>query len=97
MTHLDLKKALGTPIFSFNINPDFDNNILKALIIGYLKMGGYQMQITCSSLETLLEAYENPDLHRNLVVRVGGYSEYFCNLTNELKKMIISRTIQKMG
>ena len=72
------------------------NEILKALIVGYLSSGGYQMQITCTSLAMLMEAYNNKDMHKNLVVRVGGYSEYFHNLSDELKKMIISRTIQKM-
>ena len=93
---MELKKALGTPVFNFNITPDFKNEILKALILGYLKLGGVQMQITCSSLENLLDAYKNPELHKNLVVRVGGYSEYFINLTDDLKRMVINRTIQQM-
>lgn len=54
------------------------------------------MQITCASAQTLMEAYENPDLHKNLIVRVVGYSEYFRNLSDDLKKMVINRTIQKM-
>ncbi|MBQ8525671.1 MAG: hypothetical protein IJ460_02975 [Clostridia bacterium] len=97
VTSLDLKRALGIPVLNFNINPEFDNATLKALISGYIMLGGIQMQITCTSLKTLEEAYENPDMHKNLIVRVGGYSEYFCNLTDDLKRMIINRTIQKMG
>lgn len=95
VTNLDLKRALGIPVLNFNISPDFKNPVLKALILGYMHLGGIQMQITCTSLETLMEAYENPDMHKNLVVRVGGYSEYFSNLTDELKKMVINRSIQK--
>lgn len=96
VTSLDLKRALGIPVLNFNINPEFDNATLKALILGYMKLGGIQMQITCTSVQTLMEAYENPDMHKNLVVRVGGYSEYFQNLSDDLKKMVINRTIQKM-
>ena len=96
VTSLDLKRALGIPVLNFNINPEFNNATLKALILGYMKLGGIQMQITCTSLKTLMEAYENPDLHKNLVVRVGGYSEYFQKLSDDLKKMVINRTIQKM-
>jgi formate C-acetyltransferase len=59
-----------------------------------MKQGGIQMQITCISREMLEEAYRNPELHKNLVVRVGGYSEYFYRLSNELKRMVINRTIQ---
>ncbi len=96
VTSLDLKYALGTPVFNFNINPDFKNEILKSLILGYMQLGGLQMQITCASAQMLKEAYDHPDMHRNLVVRVGGYSEYFCVLPDDLKKMIINRTIQNM-
>lgn len=97
VTSLDLKRALGIPVLNFNINPEFNNSVLKSLILGYMQLGGIQMQITCTSVKTLQEAYKNPDLHKNLVVRVGGYSEYFCNLSDDLKKMIINRTIQQMG
>ncbi len=97
VTSLNLERALGTPVLSFNINPDFKDDTLKALILGYMKLGGIHMQITCISHKMLMEAYENPDMHKNLVVRVGGYSEYFHRLSDDLKKMVINRTIQKMG
>ncbi|MEE0945403.1 MAG: pyruvate formate lyase family protein [Acutalibacteraceae bacterium] len=95
VTSLDLKKALGVPVLNFNINPDFNDEILKSLIISYMELGGTQMQITCVNKEMLEEAFKNPDLYKNLVVRVGGYSEYFSRLSDELKRMIINRTIQK--
>lgn len=91
---LNLNRALGVPVLNFNINPGFKDEILKALILGYMKQGGIQIQITCISREILEEAYRNPDLHKNLVVRVGGYSEYFYRLSDELKRMVIERTIQ---
>lgn len=94
VTSLDLASLLGVAVLNFNINPDFNNDILKSLILTYMKKGGMQMQITCTSRKILEEAYENPDLHKNLVVRVGGYSEYFNQLSNELKQMVINRTIQ---
>lgn len=92
---IDLNKAVGVPVLNFNIDEKWNNDILKALILSYMEMGGIQMQITCISKELLKEAYENPDEHKNLVVRVGGYSEYFCRLTEELRKMILNRTVQK--
>lgn len=94
VTSLDLKKALGVPVLNFNINPNFTDDVLKTLILGYMKLGGIQMQITCISGELLEEAYKKPEEHKNLVVRVGGYSEYFYRLSDELKRMIIDRTIQ---
>lgn len=94
VTSLNLKEALGVPVFNFNIRQDFENKTLKALILGYMQLGGIQMQITCADLETLQKAYENPAEYKNLVVRVGGYSDYFNNLSDGMKKMIIQRTIQ---
>ena len=94
ITSLELSKALGTPVLNFNLTRDFDDNVLRALITGYMKRGGIQMQISCASREDLLDAVEHPENHANLIVRVGGYSEYFTRLSPELQKMIINRTIQ---
>ena len=95
VTSLDLKRALGVPVLNFNINPDYNNTVLKSLISGYINSGGIQMQITCVDEKLLKEAYKNPDMHKNLIVRVGGYSEYFSRLSDDLKKMIINRSTQK--
>ena len=94
VTSLDLASALGTPVVNFNITRQFNDDILKALILGYMKKGGIHLQITCASKEELIDAYEHPERHGNLIVRVGGYSEYFNRLSDDLKKMIIDRTIQ---
>lgn len=95
VTSLNLERALGTPVLNFCIDPAIQDGNLKALILGYMQLGGLQMQVTCADAKTLREAYDNPDLHRNLVVRVGGYSDYFWKLSDELKRMIISRTIHQ--
>ena len=71
VTSIDLKKAIGVPVLSFNIDESWSNDVLKYLILSYMEMGGIQMQITCISEKMLREAYENPDIHRNIVVRVG--------------------------
>ena len=94
VTSLELNKALGVPVLNLNINPDFKDEVLKGLILGYMKLGGIQLQITCISRETLEKALENPDDYRNLVVRVGGFSEYYSRLSYEMKVMILNRTIQ---
>ena len=93
---LDLKGALGTPVLNFNVMQKIDDEILKCLILGYLEQGGLQLQLTYASREELLDAYEHPERHGNLIVRVGGYSEYFVRLSDELKRMVINRTIQDL-
>ena len=94
VTSLNLERALGVPVLNFNINPHFKNDILQALILGYMKQGGIQLQITYLSKEMLEDAYKNPAQYKNYIVRVGGYSEYFYRLSKELQQMVIDRTIQ---
>ncbi len=93
VTSMELKEALGTPVFNLTINPKLNDALFVSLIKSYMKLDGMQVQITCVSRELLEEAYADPEKHRNLVVRVGGYSEYFCRLTDDLKRKVIERTI----
>ena len=45
--------------------------------------------------ETLREAQEHPEQYRDLIVRVAGYSDYFCDLGKALQDEIIARTEQQ--
>ena len=65
---------------------------LASLIRTYFRYDGHHIQFNVISRETLIDAQNNPDKHRNLIVRVAGYSDYFCNLTPELQNEIIART-----
>ena len=54
-------------------------------------MNGMQLQVTCASKEELLDALEHPEQHESLVVRIGGFSEYFNRLSPTLKQSVIDR------
>jgi formate C-acetyltransferase len=95
VTSLDLSSAIGIPVLNFNVQPDFDVYVLKNLISGYIEKGGMQMQLSCVSKEMLLEAYKNPDKYKKIVVRVAGFSEYFYRLSDDMKKVVLNRTIQE--
>ena len=58
----------------------------------YFARGGQQLSVTVADRAILLAAKADPDAHRDLIVRVGGYSEYFVNLSAELQENIIART-----
>lgn len=62
-----------------------------ALAKAYFAGGGQQYTVTVVSPEELLRAKENPENYRNLIVRVGGYSEYFVRLGDELQDSVIKR------
>ncbi len=63
-----------------------------ALAKTFFKNGGQQYTISVVSPEDLLRAKEHPENHRSLIVRVGGYSDYFVNLSSELQDNVIERT-----
>ncbi len=65
---------------------------LAGLIRSYFKLDGHHIQFNVIEKETLLEAQKNPEKYRDLIVRVAGYSDYFCNLNTALQNEIIERT-----
>lgn len=67
-----------------------------ALIRTYFALGGEQIQPTVVSTETLRAAQLDPDSHRNIIVKVGGYSAYFTDLGREIQDEIITRTEHSM-
>jgi len=69
---------------------------LCSLVRGYFDLGGHHCQFNVVDADTLRGAREHPDRHRNLIVRVAGYSDYFADIGPELQEEIISRTEQQM-
>ncbi|HPP45485.1 MAG TPA: pyruvate formate lyase family protein, partial [Methanomassiliicoccaceae archaeon] len=65
---------------------------LMNLIRAYFKMGGHHIQFNVIRAETLREAQKHPERYRDLIVRVAGYSDYFCDLSRALQDEIIART-----
>ena len=55
-------------------------------------MGNAQMQFNCVDRDTLVAAQNFPQKHRDLIVRVAGYSAFFVELCKEVQDEIISRT-----
>jgi trans-4-hydroxy-L-proline dehydratase len=62
------------------------------LVRTYFGLGGHHIQFNVVDAGTLRRAQENPEQHRDLIVRVAGYSDYFCDLGKDLQEEIISRT-----
>ena len=67
---------------------------LSMLMRTYFSQGGKHVQFNVVDADTLREAQEHPEEHRDLIVRVAGYSDYFCDLSRELQNEIITRTAQ---
>jgi formate C-acetyltransferase len=65
---------------------------LVHLIRTYFKLDGHHIQFNVVDAATLRAAKEHPELYRDLIVRVAGYSDYFCDLGEALQDEIIART-----
>jgi formate C-acetyltransferase len=62
------------------------------LVRSYFKLDGHHLQFNVVQAATLRAAQRNPEPHRDLIVRVAGYSDYFCDLSTALQEEIITRT-----
>ena len=69
---------------------------LLALVKTYLLRGGFEIQINVVDQETLKDARRCPEAYQDLVVRIGGYSDYFVRLTPEMQEEVILRTAHSL-
>jgi formate C-acetyltransferase len=58
----------------------------------YFNMDGHHIQFNVIDADTLRAAQSQPEKYRDLIVRVAGYSDYFCDLSEALQNEIITRT-----
>ncbi len=61
------------------------------LVRTFARLGCQQLQLNALNLEALLDARAYPERHKNLIVRVWGWSGYFCELSPEYQDQIIRR------
>jgi len=67
-------------------------DVVMAIAKTYLMRGGFELQINVIDNDTLKKARLQPEQYRDLVVRIGGYSDYFVTLTSQMQDEIIART-----
>ena len=65
---------------------------LKDLVRSYFRLMGHHIQFNVVTADALREAQAHPEQHRDLIVRVAGYSDYFVDCSTELQNEIIHRT-----
>jgi formate C-acetyltransferase len=65
---------------------------LKDLVLTFLQRGGFETQVNVVDAEVLRQAQAHPEEFRDLVVRIGGYTDYFTRLTPEMQAEVILRT-----
>ncbi len=97
VTKLPLRRVFN----GMNLNMRFQGKQIKArnlmnLIRTYFENGGFQVQFNMVDSDTLRQAQEHPEQHRDLIVRISGYSGIFVNLSDIAQDEIISRTEQAL-
>ena len=89
----------------FVLNLKFDKTLFNSeagadafisLVKTYFAGGGQQIQVNVVSAEELIDAKAHPERHGDLIVRVGGYSDYFTRLSEGLQDNIIKRTCSRL-
>ncbi len=91
--HLRTGGTLLNQKFSPNFFEDENSyNCLTALIRSYFSLDGHHIQFNVVNADTLRDAQKHPELYRDLIVRVAGYSDYFNDLGEDLQNEIILRT-----
>ena len=101
ITTIDYRGLNGATTVNLKLNPALvkgkqGSANVKALIKAYFKNMGPQLQLNFVDEATLRDAQKNPQEHSNLIVRVGGYCEYFNNLDKELQEEVISHISQDL-
>lgn len=76
--------------------PDTKESMVRliAIIKAFLEAEGSSMQFNLVDREQLLEARKHPELHKNLLVRVCGYSAVYVSLAEETQEEILQRAIR---
>jgi formate C-acetyltransferase len=99
VARLDHAIASNGTLFNQKFHPtalegDGGLNNFIALIRSFFDQKGMHMQFNVVDRQTLLDAQQNPQNYRSLVVRVAGYSALFTTLSKSLQDDIIRRTEQ---
>lgn len=69
---------------------------MASLIRVFMERGGFELQINVVDRALLEKAREHPEQYRDLVVRIGGYSDYFTRLSPEMQAEVILRTAHRI-
>lgn len=95
---LPTEDILGGVLLNQKVNPqtlakeEDKQKLILLLRTFFNKLKGYHIQYNVVSRETLIEAQKYPEKHRDLIVRVAGYSAFFNALSRATQDDIIERT-----
>ncbi len=88
---------IGGSAFNMKFNKEIFNTPgavekLKHLVLAFLRKGGFETQINVVDNSVLKQALKTPDEYSDLVVRIGGYTDYFTRMSPQMQQEVILRT-----
>lgn len=96
LTSWDQQRLLGGMVVNMKFNKTYFDDSKRALLVGlirtFMEKGGIEAQINVVDRATLEDALVHPEDHKDLIVRIGGYSDYFARLNPALKAEVVART-----
>ena len=102
ITKLPTEKITGGVLLNQKLTPtmlsrDENKQKLELMLQTYFnRLHGYHVQFNVVSRETLIDAQKHPEDHKDLIVRVAGYSAFFNALSKATQDDIIGRTEQTL-
>lgn len=88
----------NTAPMQWELDPTFakmDNaDIIMAIIKTHFKLGGTLISVNIMDKEKVLEAHKDPSKYPDLVVRVTGFTAYFCMLSPEFRQLVVDRILE---
>ncbi len=102
VSKLNTEKITGGVLLNQKMTPQMlateeNKKKLEMLIRTFFnRLHGYHVQYNIVSKETLLDAQAHPEKHKDLIVRVAGYSAFFNVLSHKTQDDIIGRTEQAL-
>jgi formate C-acetyltransferase len=102
VTRLAHALAPGTLVVNLRLMPRLfataeSRRKLQYLVRTYFDLGGMQLQVNVVDQDVLRDAVAHPERHGNLIVRIGGYSEYFSRLGPDLQATVLQRVEHGLG
>ena len=96
-TKFDLKRISNGGPLTLEVHDTVFRNAegeqkVAQLVKAFIMLGGHQLQINSINRDRLLDAQAHPENYPNLIVRVWGWSGYFCELDREYQDHVIQRT-----
>lgn len=100
VSKLSTDKITGGVLLNQKVTPQMlakEDDRLKLIYLirtFFNRLKGFHVQYNVVSRETLIDAQKHPEDHRDLIVRVAGYSAFFNVLSKQTQDDIIERTEQ---